>query len=210
MPIFRRLVSPEGRIWETDDIAARLSGAVELLARRGIEPGSRVMLSRANSPEWVVDLLALIHLDASVVLVDHRAVPSQRARIRVHARVVQEISDSTGGVAAAGPVSHTVAVPDVAAWSRRQDAAISWSSGTTGSPKGIVRSGRSILDNLALSAERMGYRPDDVFLPVLPYSHQYVCRWSSAGGWAEARWSSTGPPRAWTAPLRPAWTTVSP
>ncbi|GCD32809.1 AMP-dependent synthetase [Streptomyces chrestomyceticus JCM 4735] len=186
MPIFRRLVSPEGRIWETDDIAARLSGAVELLARRGIEPGSRVMLSRANSPEWVVDLLALIHLDASVVLVDHRAVPSQRARIRVHARVVQEISDSTGGVAAAGPVSHTVAVPDVAAWSRRQDAAISWSSGTTGSPKGIVRSGRSILDNLALSAERMGYRPDDVFLPVLPYSHQYglslvLCWWLGGG-----------------------------
>ncbi|MEU7162637.1 AMP-binding protein, partial [Streptomyces chrestomyceticus] len=181
------MVSPEGRIWETDDIAARLSGAVEVLARRGIGPGSRVMLSRANSPEWVVDLLALIHLDASVVLVDHRAAPSQRARMRVHARVVQEISDSTGGVAAPVPsVANAAAVPDVAAWSRRQDAAITWSSGTTGSPKGIVRSGRSILDNLALSAERMGYRPDDVFLPVLPYSHQYglslvLCWWLGGG-----------------------------
>ncbi|MFI2242487.1 aldehyde dehydrogenase family protein [Streptomyces chrestomyceticus] len=180
------MVSPEGRIWATDDIAARLSGAAELLARRGIAPGSRVMMSGGNSPEWVVDLLALIHLDASVVLVDHRAAPSQRARIRAQARVVLEISDGMGGAAASGPVSRPAAVPDVAAWARRQDAAISWSSGTTGSPKGIVRSGRSILDNLALSAERMGYRPEDVFLPVLPYSHQYglslvLCWWLGGG-----------------------------
>ncbi|WP_116209386.1 aldehyde dehydrogenase family protein [Streptomyces olivoreticuli] len=186
MPISRRLISPEGHIWETEEIAARIFGATELLAHRGIESGSRVMMSGANSPEWVVDLLALIHLDASVVLADHRATPSQRSQIRARARVVLEISDGTGDTAAPRPSSNTAAVPDVAAWARRQDAAISWSSGTTGSPKGIVRSGRSILDNLALSAERMGYRPDDVFLPVLPYSHQYglslvLCWWLGGG-----------------------------
>ncbi|MEV0281367.1 aldehyde dehydrogenase family protein [Streptomyces sp. NPDC050610] len=187
---------------------ARVFDATELLARRGIEPGSRVMMSGANSPEWVVDLLALIHIDASVVLADHRATPSQRSRIRARARVVLDIGDGTGDTAAPRPVPRTTAVPgtaapqsvphtaalsdataavpDTAAWARRQDAAISWSSGTTGSPKGIVRSGRSILDNLALSAERMEYRPEDVFLPVLPYSHQYglslvLCWWLGGG-----------------------------
>lgn len=146
------------------------------------------MMSGANSPEWVVDLLALIHLDASVVLADHRTTPSQRSQIRAQARVVLEISADAGDTAAPPPrfASNATAVPDVAAWARRQDAAISWSSGTTGSPKGIVRSGRSILDNLTLSAERMGYRPDDVFLPVLPYSHQYglslvLCWWLGGG-----------------------------
>ncbi|MGW1197393.1 aldehyde dehydrogenase family protein [Streptomyces sp. NPDC002536] len=186
MPVFRRLVSPEGRIWETGEIVARILGAAELLARRGIEPGSRVMMSGANSPEWVVDLLALVHLDASVVLADHRATPAQRSQIRTQARVVLDISDGTGDIAAPRPASNTAVVPDFAAWARRPDAAISWSSGTTGSPKGIVRSGRSILDNLALSAERMGYLPEDVFLPVLPYSHQYglslvLCWWLGGG-----------------------------
>ncbi|MFJ2807892.1 aldehyde dehydrogenase family protein [Kitasatospora sp. NPDC087271] len=186
MPVSRRLISPDGRIWETDEIVARVFAATELLARRGVEPGSRVMMSGANSPEWVVTLLALIHLDASVVLADHRATPSQRSKIRTQARVVLEISDGAGRAAAPRPASTTAAVPDVASWARRQDAAISWSSGTTGSPKGIVRSGRSILDNLALSAERMGYRPDDVFLPILPYSHQYglslvLCWWLGGG-----------------------------
>lgn len=166
------------------------------------------MVSGANSPQWVVDLLALIHLDASVVLADHRASPAQRAQMHARARVLLDIGDGPGTTAAptggsttltgaiAAPTvgsttprpasSATVALPDVAAWARRQDAAISWSSGTTGTPKGIVRSGRSILDNLALSAERMEYRPDDVFLPVLPYSHQYglslvLCWWLGGG-----------------------------
>ncbi|MER5890189.1 aldehyde dehydrogenase family protein [Streptomyces sp. NPDC001941] len=182
----RRLVPPEGLIWETDDIATRIAGVTELLVRRGIGPGSRVMMSGANSPAWVVNLLALVHLDASVVLCDHRATPEQRARIRARARVVLEIGDETADAPAPRPARGAALVPDTAAWARRQDAVISWSSGTTGTPKGIVRSGRSILDNLALSVERMRYRPDDVFLPVLPYSHQYglslvLCWWLGGG-----------------------------
>jgi len=186
LPVFRRLISPEGHTWENDEIAVRTVAATELLARRGIEPGSRVLLSGANSPEWVVHLLALIHLDASVVLADHRSTPSQRARIRTRARTVLEIDDVTDDFAIPHPAANPVTVPDFTAWTRRQDAAISWSSGTTGIPKGIVRSGHSILHNLTLSAERMGYRPDDVFLPVLPYSHQYglslvLCWWLNGG-----------------------------
>ncbi|OXM43892.1 hypothetical protein CFP75_36665 [Amycolatopsis alba DSM 44262] len=180
------MISPEGYIWETDEIVARVFAAAEVLARRGIEPGSRVMMSGANSLEWVVDLLALVHLDASVVLADHRAIPAQRARIRAQARVMFEVNGGTDDTAVTRPAASTGGVPDLAAWARRQDAAISWSSGTTGNPKGVVRSGRSILDNITLSAERMGYRPADVFLPVLPYSHQYglslVLSWWLSGG----------------------------
>ncbi|MEU3501428.1 aldehyde dehydrogenase family protein [Streptomyces hundungensis] len=196
MLISRRLISPEGHIWETEEIESRIAEAAEAFRHHGIVPGSRVMMSGSNSVEWVINLLSLIHLDASVVLADHRAAPAQRSHIRTQARVVLEIGDGPGDGTSTRPaltrpastrsVRNTADVPDVAAWACRRDAAISWSSGTTGSPKGIVRSGRSILDNLALSAERMGYRPDDVFLPVLPYSHQYglslvLCWWLGGG-----------------------------
>lgn len=197
MPIPRRLISPEGHIWKTEEIVAQISGATEFYARSGVVAGSRVMMSGANSRAWVVNLLALIHLDASVVLADHRAAPAQRSQIRAQARVMLEVGDGPGDASrsqragdreasTSRPAPGAAAGSGVAAWARRRDAAISWSSGTTGSPKGIVRSGRSILDNLALSAERMEYRPDDVFLPVLPYSHQYglslvLCWWLGGG-----------------------------
>ncbi|MEV7602245.1 aldehyde dehydrogenase family protein [Kitasatospora sp. NPDC089797] len=190
MPVSRSLVSPEGCNWEAGEITARVFDTAEILARRGIGPGARVMMSGANSPEWVVALLALVHLDASVVLADHRATPAQRAQIAARARVVLDIGPGTVTGPAAAPAPRpappAAAGPDPTAWARRPDAVISWSSGTTGAPKGIVRSGRSLLDNLALSADRMGYRPDDVFLPVLPYSHQYglslvLCWWLGGG-----------------------------
>ncbi|MEV1046280.1 aldehyde dehydrogenase family protein [Streptomyces sp. NPDC049916] len=187
MLIHRRLLIPDGTLLETPDIICRLHGEVRSLAGRGIGPGSRVMLCGPNSPRWIVTLLALVHLDASVVLCDERATTAHRASVRRRARVVLETGgagdEPTEAVGAAGVPG---GIPDLTAWSRRQDAVISWSSGTTGRPKGIVRSGRSILDNLRLSAERMGYRPDDVLLPVLPYSHQYgmslvLCWWLSGG-----------------------------
>lgn len=196
MPVSRSLVSPDGRSWEAGEITARVFGTAEILARRGVGPGSRVMMSGANSREWVVALLALVHLDASVVLADHRATPEQRSQLRTRARVVLDLDDAAlaaavpaprpGPAATSRPGPAVAAGPEVTGWARRPDAAISWSSGTTGSPKGIVRSGRSILDNLALSAQRMGYRPDDVFLPLLPYSHQYglslvLCWWLGGG-----------------------------
>ncbi|MFD7507996.1 aldehyde dehydrogenase family protein [Streptomyces sp. NPDC059853] len=187
MFLFRRLLVPDGTTWETDQIITRVRSEADSLARRGIGPGSRVMLSGPNTPEWVVALLALAHLDASVVLCDHRATAAHRASVRDRARVVLEIDGASAPPGAVPePGGPPGGIPDLTAWSRRRDAVISWSSGTTGAPKGIVRSGRSILDNLALSAERMGYRTDDVLLPVLPYSHQYglslvLCWWLRGG-----------------------------
>lgn len=187
MLLFRRLLMPDGTTWETGEIITRVRAEADSLARRGIGQGSRVMVCGPNSPGWVVALLALAHLDASVVLCDHRATAAYRASVRERARVVLEI-DGASAQPGSTPEPHSVSdeVPDLTAWSRRRDAVISWSSGTTGAPKGIVRSGRSILDNLARSAERMGYRTDDVLLPVLPYSHQYgmslvLCWWLGGG-----------------------------
>lgn len=81
--------------------------------------------------------------------------------------------DGTGEIAASRPAPDTVALPGAAAWARRQGAVIAWSSGTTDSYKHVACSGRSTLDNLALSVDRMGYRPDNVVPPALPCFHQY-------------------------------------
>ena len=48
-----------------------------------------------------------------------------------------------------------------------------WSSGSTGEPKGVVKTGARFLRNLERNAAQIGHRPDDVLLPLLPFSHQY-------------------------------------
>jgi long-chain acyl-CoA synthetase len=52
-------------------------------------------------------------------------------------------------------------------------AMISYSSGTTGRPKGIVLGHSQLLVNARLVVEALGYRPDDRFLTVLPSFHLF-------------------------------------
>lgn len=85
-------------------------------------------------------------------------------------------SDGSGSGPGASPGAERGADTDelsFAAWASRDDALIAWSSGSTGEPKAVVRSGRSVLANTARTIARMGYRRQDVLAPLLPFSHQY-------------------------------------
>ena len=52
-------------------------------------------------------------------------------------------------------------------------AAIVYTSGTTGKPKGVMLSHANVLANLRAVLERMPARPDDLFLSLLPLSHTF-------------------------------------
>ncbi|MCK9894585.1 aldehyde dehydrogenase family protein [Frankia sp. AgB32] len=62
---------------------------------------------------------------------------------------------------------------DLEPWWTRDDALILSSSGTTGIPTMVVRSGPGLLGNIERTLRRMGYTSGDVLLPLLPMSHQY-------------------------------------
>ncbi|MFE7767534.1 class I adenylate-forming enzyme family protein [Streptomyces sp. NPDC057438] len=80
---------------------------------------------------------------------------------------------STDAADAGVGAGHEARPVDLGRWFARDDALIVWSSGSTGAPKGIVRSGASVRANIARTADRMAYRADDVLLPLLPFTHQY-------------------------------------
>ncbi|MEW2068781.1 class I adenylate-forming enzyme family protein [Streptomyces sp. NPDC007346] len=172
-----------------EDVERRALGVAAELRRRGLVTGDRVTFKAANSAGYVTVLLALMHAGASIVLLDHQQQESVSRRIAAQSRSRLEITDAeTAGsatpelgsvtveelTAAAGPLTTTEpAGLSFTAWRALPDALITWSSGSTGEPKGIAKSGEAMLRNLDRSIERMGHRPEDVLLPLLPFSHQY-------------------------------------
>lgn len=210
------LVSPTTRSTTTGRRLSRTAclPAVGQLVRNlraaGVRPGDRVLLLGENDAGYLIAMLALIGLDASLVLADTRQTAAEtdgvadRARVRwallggdddlaparraLVARLgadrvipydtaMTAVVPNAEGRPAGGPAPDAVTAGDAVgafgAWCERRDAAVLWSSGTTGRPKGVVRSGRSLITNTLATMRVMGYRPDDVLFPLLPFSHQY-------------------------------------
>ncbi|UQX03814.1 class I adenylate-forming enzyme family protein [Streptomyces sp. RerS4] len=158
----------------------------EAIRERGVGLGDRVMLKAGNSASYVCVLYALMHVGASIVLVDQQEHQEETRRIAVRTGVkVTFVDDDTPIYPDADPIhlyELMVAVTDhepaasalsFDAWGELPDGLIMWTSGSTGSPKGVVKSGASFLRNLRRNADQVGHRPDDVLMPLLPFAHQY-------------------------------------
>ncbi|BCB84342.1 hypothetical protein Psuf_016550 [Phytohabitans suffuscus] len=158
----------------------------EELQVRGVGLGDRVLLKAENSVGYVTTLLALMHAGASILLVDHRE------RLETTERLV----DVTGAVLcvvdddavpetrvpcvtiyelqlAATANNDYVDYLDVEKWRALPDGLLMCSSGSTGSPKVVVKSGDSFLRNLQRNIDAVGHLSTDVLVPLLPFPHQY-------------------------------------
>ncbi|WP_033289319.1 class I adenylate-forming enzyme family protein [Amycolatopsis jejuensis] len=170
--------------WEAD--AVRMAGE---LRERGVRRSDRVLLKAENSAGYVTALLALMHLGASIVLIDctERAATTERlitqARVRyciggddpalpgaVPCFPIYELQLHSAGRSAAAAEADAL---DVRPWCELPDGLVMFSSGSTGAPKAIVKSGASFLRNLRRNIDQVGHVETDVLVPLLPFSHQY-------------------------------------
>lgn len=194
-----RIVSQQGA-WSAAAVQRTCAAIADRLLALGLRPGDRVALVAANSVDYVVTLLTLMHLDISLVLLDDQQDPAERSRVlrRASARwlicdpTVEGDQDGATRRLELGDVVPTEPAPPAAGfelrferWQEREDALIVFSSGTTGDPTGILRSGPGLRTNIDRTQRRMNYTEADVLLPLLPFSHQYglslLMLWWSAG-----------------------------
>lgn len=180
------------KLFAPDSVLARAEferqavGIAEVLRDHGIGPGTRVLLKAGNSIAYFSTLLALWHAGASTVLVDHQENAEETRRIARLTGVKTLLVDEDAPVPDDESVVYLYSLLAAAAdrpgpgrplsfdaWAELPDSLIMWTSGSTGSPKGIVKNGGKFLRNVQRNADHMGHRPDDVLLPLLPFSHQY-------------------------------------
>ncbi|MDT8427132.1 MAG: class I adenylate-forming enzyme family protein [Pseudomonadales bacterium] len=184
------------------ELAERVRQAQIVLAAHGIGPDARVLLLNENSVSLVVLILALSELGAWSVIVNARMSASEIKRIRDHAepeavvylldsRAAQQHWQALGDHPdAAGKqlelnldlglqTSRLGIEINPFAQTRQRDpqsaavAALIYTTGTTGAPKGVMLSHRNILYVAAVTSKLRGMQASDRIYAVLPISHVF-------------------------------------
>ena len=192
---------PTGRVLTYAELAGTVRRAAAGLVARGVAKGDTLALCSANSPEFAVAYFAALAAGALVTTVNPLAPAGDMARQLAHsgARWLITTADlaqgGAGEAAAAAGVRETFAFaaasaagpampfawltgiehPDrLPAVEPEDNAVLLYSSGTTGLPKGVLLSHRSLVASLGQTRAVHRVGADDVVLTVLPLHHIFA------------------------------------
>lgn len=168
-------------------LAAMVASVEAELRQLGVRAGDRVLIVAENCAAHVALLLACSRLGAWSCGLNARLAPAEVAafRAKADARIVyftDAVSDAAAAHArAAGAtasalagLSHTAVAADALAETgplADEVAAVIFTSGTTGAPKGVLVSHRGLLHFAEVSARSRGLTPEDRVYAFLPMTH---------------------------------------
>ena len=173
------LVGARGRL-SYDELVDEVSRTAAALAGLGVRAGDRVAVSMTNDIDIVVALMGIWVRGAVFVGVHTVLAPPEKRYLigdcqpalylasdpleDVGSPRTIDLDEWRSQVASADPLDPWPEVDPLAV------AAIAYTSGTTGSPKGVMHSQHNALLPGAVAVERGSYDADDVFLCVQPLS----------------------------------------
>jgi len=185
-----------GHTWSYAQLLAEAGTHAARLQALGVRAGDRVMLVAENCVAQVALLFAASAIDAWSVPVNARLSEGELAAIRRHcrprrvlylagsspdaaahaarddARAAAAGRDDLHGGVLAGPLDDSCEPEPVQA-DGGQVAALVYTTGTTGQPKGVMLTHANLLFVAATSSRLRGLRPSDQAYGALPISHVY-------------------------------------
>jgi len=171
---------------------ARIESLAAFLASEGVKKGDKVALTGKNSPEWAVCYLAILFAGAVVVPIDYQIKNEEivsiiKASDAIALFVDEEKYDALDpaklGLKARWSLSkkkpgycYEMAGAEKAADPAVESdlAAILFTSGTTGTPKGVMLTHANLVSDCFLAQGNLSIFHTDVFYALLPIHHSYT------------------------------------
>jgi len=184
------IVVGEDRFSYRDVARAALTTARFLLSQPTFEPGSRVALAMENCAEYLAGFFGVLLADGVVVPVPPNTEAGRLGRIlsacdvatllanrRAAARLVMQGSTTHRSIDLGQPAQAPVSAPEAAVASGPVEAgklaAIMFTSGSTGEPKGVMLTNANLLANARSIIEYLPIDEDDRALALLPFCHAF-------------------------------------
>jgi long-chain acyl-CoA synthetase len=171
----------------------RIKGVAAWLASMGVKRGDHVAVSGKNSPEWAVAYMGTLFAGATVIPIDYGLHDHEIENLLKSAEpkfffVDEEKYEHFGTVKASGTVRslskkyldtyiyNLKAEKDVAIVPATENdlAAIMFTSGTTGNPKGVMLTHRNLVSDCYIAQTNLSIYDTDVFYALLPIHHSYT------------------------------------
>jgi o-succinylbenzoate---CoA ligase len=164
----------EGQTWDYGTLHALANQYAAQLTSYGVSIGSRVGVWLPNCPAYVALIFAVARCGAILVPLNTRLTPSE-LQWQIEQTACQIVITETLTDAPCVPLEIFERAPQVAFKPQyintKKPAAILFTSGTSGFPKGVQLSWGNFFFSAVASADRIGSLPNDRWLCILPLYH---------------------------------------
>ena len=177
---------PDRDDWRYAELEARASRAAGALADLGVKPGDRVVTQTEKTPEALALYLGCLKVGAIYVPLNIAYTAAEIGYFlsdaepallvcdpsgKVESAVPTETLDASGGGSFADRMDAADALETTVSRAADDIAAIVYTSGTTGRPKGAMLTHGNLSSNARTLCDAWGWRSDDVLLHALPIFH---------------------------------------
>ena len=180
-----------------EQVLARVRTLAAWLCAEGVEKGDRVAVTGKNSPEWATAYLAAMFAGATVCPIDYALSPAETENLLNAAQPKflfvdeEKFAHFAGGAFPFRVCSLSPRHTDVYAYNLATEAdvgdrlaankvtesdlaVILFTSGTTGTPKGVMLTHKNLVSDAYIATTRMTLYETDVFYALLPIHHAYT------------------------------------